>query len=81
MFSDRVGSLFILYKHLMASHSDSRALGINVENQSKSATALVVRLIFRSDPQLKTQLHDILKLFQDIYIFVLLSVKLNLEDL
>ena len=68
MFSDRVGSLFMLYNHHTARRSDTGPLEINVENLSKSATALVVRLIFRGDPQLKTPLHDILQLFQDNYL-------------
>ena len=46
MFSNRVGSLFMPHNHHMAYPGDSRALMINVENRSKSATALVVRLIY-----------------------------------
>ena len=46
MFFNRVGSLFMPHNHHMAYPGDSRALMINVENRSKSATALVVRLIY-----------------------------------
>ena len=62
----KVGILLVIATKNEANHQRLRQNRSSIKF-SILAKALVVRLIFLSDPQLKSQLHDILKLFQDTY--------------